>query len=80
MALIGYARVSSPGQSLAVELDKLKQWDKSFQEKVSAASGKSLRLETCLERGANQDIDEGLRSRPVHHLPLPERGRLSGNR
>jgi DNA invertase Pin-like site-specific DNA recombinase len=49
MALIGYARVSSVGQSLAVQLDKLQHCDKIFEEKKSAASGKRQRLEACLE-------------------------------
>jgi Mor family transcriptional regulator len=33
MAVVGYARVSSVGQSLDVQLDKLKHCDKLFQEK-----------------------------------------------
>ena len=49
MALIGYARVSSVGQTLAVQLDKLQGCDKVFQEKVSGVSGKRPRLEACLE-------------------------------
>jgi DNA invertase Pin-like site-specific DNA recombinase len=49
MALVGYARVSSVGQSLDVQLDKLKQCDKVFQEKESGASGKRPRLQACLE-------------------------------
>lgn len=49
MALVGYARVSSLGQSLAVQLDKLEGCDKVFQEKASAASGKRPRLDACLE-------------------------------
>lgn len=49
MALIGYARVSSVGQSLEIQLDKLQGCDKIFQEKQSAASGKRPRLEACLE-------------------------------
>ncbi len=49
MALIGYARVSSVGQSLEVQLDKLGHCDKVFEEKKSAASGKRPRLEACLE-------------------------------
>lgn len=49
MALVGYARVSSVGQSLEVQLDKLKECDKIFQEKKSGASGKRLRLAACLE-------------------------------
>lgn len=49
MAFIGYARVSSVGQTLDVQLDKLKHCDKVFQEKKSGASGKRPRLEACLE-------------------------------
>jgi DNA invertase Pin-like site-specific DNA recombinase len=49
MALVGYARVSSVGQSLDVQLDKLRHCDKVFEEKKSGASGKRLRLEDCLE-------------------------------
>jgi DNA invertase Pin-like site-specific DNA recombinase len=49
MARIGYARVSSVGQSLEVQLEKLKQCDKIYQEKDSGATGKRPRLEACLE-------------------------------
>ena len=49
MALIGYARVSSVGQSLQVQLDKLKHCRKIFQEKKSATGGKRLQLAACLE-------------------------------
>lgn len=49
MALIGYARVSSVGQSLEVQRDKLQHCDKIFEEKKSAASGKRPRLDACLE-------------------------------
>jgi DNA invertase Pin-like site-specific DNA recombinase len=50
MALVGYARVSSVGQSLEVQLDKLKDCKKIFQEKKSAAAaGKRPQLEACLE-------------------------------
>jgi DNA invertase Pin-like site-specific DNA recombinase len=49
MALVGYARVSSVGQSLDVQLDKLKHCHKVFQEKKSGASGKRPRLQACLE-------------------------------
>ncbi len=40
MALIGYARVSSVGQTLDVQLDKLNHCKKVFQEKKSGASDK----------------------------------------
>jgi DNA invertase Pin-like site-specific DNA recombinase len=49
MARVGYARVSSVGQSLEVQLDKLKHCDKIYQEKKSGASGKRQRLKACLE-------------------------------
>ena len=49
MALVGYARVSSVGQSLDVQLDKLQDCDKVFQEKKSGALGKRPQLEVCLE-------------------------------
>ena len=44
MALIGYARVSSVGQSLDIQLEKLEHCDKIFQEKRSGASDKRPRL------------------------------------
>ncbi len=49
MALIGYARVSSVGQSLDIQLDKLEHCDKVFQEKKSGTSDKRSRLKACLE-------------------------------
>lgn len=49
MALVGYARVSSVGQSLDVQLDKLGHCDKVFQEKQRGASGTRPRLAACLE-------------------------------
>ncbi len=49
MALVGYARVSSVGQSLDVQLEKLNHCDKIFQEKKSGASDQRPRLKACLE-------------------------------
>jgi len=49
MALVGYARVSSVGQSLDVQLDKLEHCDKVFQEKKSSTTGKLPQLAACLE-------------------------------
>jgi DNA invertase Pin-like site-specific DNA recombinase len=49
MALVGYARVSSVGQSLDIQLEKLEHCDKIFQEKKSGGSGKRPRLHACLE-------------------------------
>lgn len=48
MALVGYARVSSVGQSLEVQLEKLRHCDKIYQEQRSA-TGKRPRLAACLE-------------------------------
>ena len=49
MAHVGYARVSSVGQSLDVQLDKLKFCDKIFEEKQSGSSNNRPRLKDCLE-------------------------------
>ncbi len=49
MATIGYARVSSVGQNLEVQLAKLASCDKVFQEKASAISSQQPRLKACLE-------------------------------
>ena len=49
MAKIGYARVSTVGQSLDVQLDKLKDCEKTFQEKLSGTNDKRPRLKACLE-------------------------------
>lgn len=49
MARIGYARVSSVGQSLEVQLEKLKHCDKLFQEKQSGTTDKRPKLAACLE-------------------------------
>jgi DNA invertase Pin-like site-specific DNA recombinase len=49
MALIGYARVSSVGQTLAAQLEKLEQCDRVFQEKVTGVTDKRPQLQACLE-------------------------------
>jgi DNA invertase Pin-like site-specific DNA recombinase len=49
MALVGYARVSSVGQSLDIQQEKLAHCDKVFQEKKSGTSDKRPRLQECLE-------------------------------
>ncbi len=49
MVLAGYTRVSSVGQSLDVQLEKLTHRDKIFREKKSGALGKRPRLQACLE-------------------------------
>jgi DNA invertase Pin-like site-specific DNA recombinase len=49
MVLVGYARVSSVGQTLTVQLDKLNGCDKIFQEKMSGVTDKRPQLQSCLE-------------------------------
>ncbi len=49
MALVGYARVSSVGQSLDIQLGKLEHCEKIFQEKKSGTSDKRSRLKACLD-------------------------------
>ena len=49
MAIVGYARVSSVGQSLDVQLDKLRHCDKTYQEKQSGTNQKRPKLKACLE-------------------------------
>lgn len=47
--LIGYARVSSAGQSLEVQLDKLSGCDKIYQEKKTGTDTKRPALQECLD-------------------------------
>ena len=49
MAFIGYARVSSVGQSLDVQLDKLKHCKKTYQEKQSGTNQNRPELKACLD-------------------------------
>ena len=56
LALVGYARVSSVGQSLDVQLDKLRHCDKVFQEKKSGTSDKRPKLQACLEYIREGDV------------------------
>lgn len=55
MALIGYARVSSVGQSLDIQREKLQHCDKLFEEKLSGTTGKRPRLQACLEYVREED-------------------------
>jgi DNA invertase Pin-like site-specific DNA recombinase len=49
MAIVGYARVSTTGQSLDAQLAALKQCDKIFQEKISGAKDDRAELQSLLE-------------------------------
>ena len=55
---IGYARVSSYGQSLEVQKEKLQQesCDEIFEEKISALSQKRNELETALRTLREGDV------------------------
>ena len=49
MTIVGYARVSSLGQDLTVQLEKLSGCDKVFKEKRSGVDSGRPALKTCLE-------------------------------
>jgi DNA invertase Pin-like site-specific DNA recombinase len=49
IAFIGYARVSSYGQSLQVQQEKLNYCDRIFQEKQSARTDDREQLQLCLD-------------------------------
>ena len=55
MAIVGYARVSSVGQSLDVQLDKLKHCDKTYKEKQSGTNSIRPKLAACLEYVREED-------------------------
>ena len=52
MTTVGYARVSSTGQDLTVQLEKLAGCDKVFKEKRSGVDAGRPALNACLEFGA----------------------------
>ncbi len=56
MAKVGYARVSTVGQNLSVQLDKLSDCDKIFQEKESGASDSRPQLKACLDYLREGDV------------------------
>ena len=49
MAIVGYARVSSVGQSLLLQIDKLKSCHKIYEEKRSGMTKARPKLKECLE-------------------------------
>jgi DNA invertase Pin-like site-specific DNA recombinase len=55
MSFIGYARVSSYGQSLEVQLEKLAHCDRVFQEKQSARTDEREQLQLCLDYVRDSD-------------------------
>ena len=56
MTNIGYARVSTAGQSLDVQLEALKTCDKIFQEKESGAKAERPQLALMLDYAREGDI------------------------
>lgn len=56
MALVGYARVSSVGQSLDVQLEKLDHCDKIFEEKASGSKDDRPQLAACLSYLREGDV------------------------
>jgi hypothetical protein len=68
MAIIGYARVSSLGRSLEVQLDKLKFCDHIYQEKKSAAFGKPGELKSCLDYAIEGDTCGDVRAEAAYYL------------
>jgi hypothetical protein len=67
MTQVGYARVSSAGQSLEVQLAKLAGCQKIFQEQHNGSSDKRPRLLACLE----YTFSGGYAKNPVKGLGLP---------
>ena len=49
MARVGYARVSTKEQRLEVQLEKLKDCDKIYEEKLSGTDDKRPKLQECLD-------------------------------
>lgn len=58
MPMIGYARVSSTGQKLDVQLEKLHQvpCDKIYQEKITGTNSSRPELKACLDYVRDGDI------------------------
>lgn len=58
MAIVGYARVSSVGQSLEIQIDKLTEYgcEKIYQEKQSGTTAHRVELKNCLDYVRDGDI------------------------
>src|SRR5262249_44670968 len=62
MATVGYARVSSVGQSLDVQLEKLRHCDNVFKEKRSGVDSGRPALKQCLDFLREGDtLDRGVK-------------------
>lgn len=56
MALIGYARVSSIGQSLESQLNRLQHCEKIYQEKETGTSNQRPQLTACIDYVRDGDV------------------------
>jgi len=58
MSVIGYARVSSVGQSLDVQVDKLTEFgcEKIYREKQSGTTAQRIELKSCLDYVRDGDV------------------------
>ncbi|MBF4855251.1 recombinase family protein, partial [Cronobacter sakazakii] len=56
MAIIGYARVSTTGQSLEQQLTALTECEKVFQEKISGSKTDRPQLQAMLEFARSGDV------------------------
>lgn len=56
MAIIGYARVSTTGQSLEQQLTALTECEKVFQEKISCSKTDRPQLQAMLEFARSGDV------------------------
>lgn len=56
MAIIGYARVSTTGQSLEQQLTALAECEKIIQEKISGSKTDRLQLQAMLEFARSGDV------------------------
>ena len=74
MTTVGYARVSSSGQDLTVQLEKLAGCDKVFKEKRPGVDAGRPALKACLEylrEGDTPPCDETRPLGPFNAGPLP---------
>ena len=70
MTVVGYARVSSLGQDLTVQLEKLSGCDKVFKEKRSGVDAGRPALKACLEYLREGDTLVVTKLCPFHLRPL----------
>jgi hypothetical protein len=71
MTTVGYARVSSLGQDLTVQLEKLAGCDKVFKEKQSGVDAGRPALKACHAGGGYPPCDKTRPLGPFNAGPLP---------